>query len=605
MIGNDSLNIITDNVLTNDSGFYSYSFPMNGSFARVDIVTPDCNGTMLSSSIVIDSSMTSVVQDFSYCNLIICQAFFIYEQTGDYTFQFTDQSTGQDLNYFWDFGDNMTSSDQNPSHTYNSPGIFDVCLFISSSDSTCFDAYCTQVVAGSGGGCVAQFTWYPDSLPAGNAVQFVDLSSGNITEWSWSFGDGTFSQEQNPLHIFPEQGSYEVCLSITGPECQSTWCEFVTVNGTGDCYNYFTYQGAGTTVMFQGENFPPAPSIFSWDFGDGTTGEGQSISHNYAQTGVYYVTLNTSDSSGCFATSSQSVVVGDTILFNQVYGQVFEGNLPMLNGYVMISSVQNNPGFTPYTDTTPVDSSGIYLFPYVPNGEYVLYAVPEDANGYMPTYFGDVLHWDQAPAINSTEAGILMNIVLSPVRSAPAFGNGSINGFINGLNPLNGLDGMMNVLLYNENYESVTFSRVQQDGSFVFDGLAVGTYYLYPELPGVLSSYFQVVVTDITYSATVYLNYDGTSVLGEEENVLTEDDIRVYPNPASDHATLSINCRQPGELALLIIDLTGRVCFSIIYLVNSGESLLEIPVQELIPGIYLLHISDTSGKVHGTKFIKK
>lgn len=606
MVGNDSLNLITADVITNDSGFYSYSFPMNGDFARIDISTPDCNGTMLSATVIASPNNTSIIQDFNICTLTICQALFIYEQTGDYDFQFLDASTGENLLYFWDFGDFQSSTAQNPVHTYSEPGIYNVCLFISSIDSTCFDLFCMQVVAGGSSGCMAQFTWYPDSSQNTlNSYQFLDLSAGVINAWYWTFGDGTSSQEQNPVHSFAEQGQYEVCLTVYGPECQSTWCAFVSVTATGDCYNYFTYQSAGTTVAFQGYRFPEVPSSYLWDFGDGTTGEGQFVSHDYAGNGVYYVILNTFDSTGCFATSSQAVVVGDTILFTQVYGQVFEGNLPMVNGYVMISSVLNNPGFTPYTDITPVDSYGIYLFPYVPNGEFVIYAVPENEDDYLPTYFGDVLHWNEAPVINSAEAGVLMNIVLSTARSVPASGSGSINGFITGLDPQNGMNGMMNVLLFNENYESITFSRVQPDGTFAFYELSTGTYYIYPEFPGVFSSYFQVTVTDLTYSATVYLNYDGTSVLGEEENILADEDVSVYPNPASDHATLSINYSQPGEANLLITDLAGRRCFSGNYQLNPGRTTIDIPVEVLRPGIYILRISNDLGKVQSLKFVKQ
>jgi len=49
------------------------------------------------------------------------------------------------------------------------------------------------------------------------AVQFSDQSSGTIENWSWDFGDGTTSREQNPLHWYNSTGKFTVALTVTGP----------------------------------------------------------------------------------------------------------------------------------------------------------------------------------------------------------------------------------------------------------------------------------------------------------------------------------------------------------------------------------------------------
>jgi PKD repeat protein len=46
-------------------------------------------------------------------------------------------------------------------------------------------------------------------------VHFTDLSKGNPTAWSWNFGDGTGSDEQNPSHIYMKEGAYNVLLTVT------------------------------------------------------------------------------------------------------------------------------------------------------------------------------------------------------------------------------------------------------------------------------------------------------------------------------------------------------------------------------------------------------
>lgn len=49
------------------------------------------------------------------------------------------------------------------------------------------------------------------------AVQFIDLSQGQVTAWQWAFGDGQTSTEQNPRHTYQLPGSYTVELTVTGP----------------------------------------------------------------------------------------------------------------------------------------------------------------------------------------------------------------------------------------------------------------------------------------------------------------------------------------------------------------------------------------------------
>ena len=52
-------------------------------------------------------------------------------------------------------------------------------------------------------------------------VVFKDLSFGKITSWKWDFGDGTVSEEQNPIHQYKRAGDYVVTLYIEGPAGKS------------------------------------------------------------------------------------------------------------------------------------------------------------------------------------------------------------------------------------------------------------------------------------------------------------------------------------------------------------------------------------------------
>ena len=64
---------------------------------------------------------------------------------------------------------------------------------------------------------IANFIANPISGFAPLTVNFTDQSIGQITSWSWDFGDGSSSTEQNPTHIYDNNGTYTVSLSVTSP----------------------------------------------------------------------------------------------------------------------------------------------------------------------------------------------------------------------------------------------------------------------------------------------------------------------------------------------------------------------------------------------------
>ena len=133
------------------------------------------------------------------------------------TVNFTDLSTGTPTSWLWDFGDGGTSTLQNPSHTYNSDGVYTVTLSVTgaggSDDEVKADYITVNVLPPEP---VADFTGSPTSGPAALTVNFTDLSTGTPTSWLWDFGDGGTSTLQNPSHTYNSDGVYTVTLSVTG-----------------------------------------------------------------------------------------------------------------------------------------------------------------------------------------------------------------------------------------------------------------------------------------------------------------------------------------------------------------------------------------------------
>lgn len=78
----------------------------------------------------------------------------------------------------------------------------------------------------------ASFTF---SNVTGTSIAFTGMSSGTNVSWFWDFGDGTTDSTQNPNHIFPSDGNYTVCLTVTDENnCTTTECQPLIYVGTDE-----------------------------------------------------------------------------------------------------------------------------------------------------------------------------------------------------------------------------------------------------------------------------------------------------------------------------------------------------------------------------------
>jgi PKD repeat protein len=143
--------------------------------------------------------------------------------------------------WYWQFGDGSTSSSQTPTHTYTSRGLYKVSL-----------------------------TVYPSGASPTTKTNFVRVGpSSFISGYSWSFGDGSGSVQQNPTHVYTSYGVYKSALTI--------------------------FENSGVSVtrnskVIVGRDF--GNPTYYWNFGDSSTGSGASISHQYSDVGMYAPTLS-------------------------------------------------------------------------------------------------------------------------------------------------------------------------------------------------------------------------------------------------------------------------------------------------------------------------
>jgi PKD repeat protein len=137
----------------------------------------------------------------------------------DLTCTFTDRSDDTDgtvASRVWDFGDGTGSSERNPVHSYGAAGKYTVTLTVRDDDGA-EDTKSREAVAEApepNEAPHAEFEVHCSDL----TCAFLDRSTdpdGSVVAWRWTFGDGASSTERNPVHVYAEEGRYDVLLTVT------------------------------------------------------------------------------------------------------------------------------------------------------------------------------------------------------------------------------------------------------------------------------------------------------------------------------------------------------------------------------------------------------
>ena len=153
----------------------------------------------------------------------------------------------------------------------------------------------------------ASFTATPNSGEAPLTVDFDGSSSsdaeGGIVSYDWDFGDGSSDSGIAVSHEFTDPGTYTVTLTVSDSELTGTTTQTITVTQPNlpPVASFTTSPTSGEApldVSFNASNSsdPNGDNLnYFWDFGDGNSGIGVSVTHQYTSQGTYTVTLTVSD----------------------------------------------------------------------------------------------------------------------------------------------------------------------------------------------------------------------------------------------------------------------------------------------------------------------
>jgi PKD repeat protein len=147
----------------------------------------------------------------------------------------------------------------------------------------------------------ADFTAAPLSGFGPLSVTFTDATLGGPTSWSWDFGDGQTSTQQNPTHTFTPGFKFTVSLvaSNAAGSDSVTKANYIDVKPPS-LLNFSATPVTGTApfdVSFSCFTLGTVDT-WDWDFGDGGHGSGSTPVHTYQNAGTYSVILTVGGPSG-------------------------------------------------------------------------------------------------------------------------------------------------------------------------------------------------------------------------------------------------------------------------------------------------------------------
>lgn len=223
--------------------------------------------------------------------------------------QFTNTSTSG-VSYLWDFGDGVTSTNENPSHVYTVAGNYSVQL--TTTDALGCDASQVIEVAVSALPAVDfDFTVACNSL---EGVEFIDqttIENADVIAWSWSVDGSEVSTIQNPILSFPDGGTRNVSLVVTGSNgCTATYNEDIEilVAPVPDFTIDMGCQG-GATVLNDASISSGNPVVsWLWDV-NGESYTTNDVEHIFADPGTYEVTLEVTAQNFCSESITKTVEI--------------------------------------------------------------------------------------------------------------------------------------------------------------------------------------------------------------------------------------------------------------------------------------------------------
>ena len=234
-------------------------------------------------------------------------------------------------------------------------------------------------------------------------------------------------------------------------------------------------------------------------------------------------------------------------------------------------------------------------------------ALDESSDGsedYFPTYFGDVLFWDEAHFINVPYDFFIADIHM--ISGENTGGDGFIGGLvIEGANFAGFADTrdgegdpIANVLiiLLDESGNPVTHTYTNEDGEYEFDNLPWGTYQVVIEVLGFEQASFEITIgpnDPVATNIIFEMDEDSVSTISTNiEEIIDVNQFRVFPNPTNGDLTIEMEMKANLEVLISLMSVDGRKVLETVKTVDYGMNRVALDLSKFTNGVYFLNIVD-------------
>lgn len=607
-----------------------YYNPQNGGSYYVVFLTKFYGGGVTqtcSDSIFIADSSAYCYANFGY-----------YPDSSSSNVDFYDFSSSADsiVSWGWNFGDNTGSLSQNPSHTYSTSGIYNVCLTITTANG-CSNTYCYDIYVNGNNinnTCSAFFS----SAGAFGFHNFTDISTttvGAITSWSWDFGDNSaLDTAQNPSHYYSVAGTYYVCLTITTDSgCTSSYCgvlnnqvqstlvvdtisnltQTLTTMLFGSCVNVsnLTYTGAPEAIGYFVDNDAEIDSAFTYGLMLTTGSVYQSVGpNNSASAGVNnnlpgdadlnalipgYTTYDASILEFDFSSPSDTIIASDIVFASEEYPEWVGSSFNDVFGFYIsgpgITGTQNLALVPATTDPISVNSVN-------PNQNSSYYV--DNANGITYQYDGRTtiirLRYPITPgqtyhfkiAIADAGDGIYDSGVM--IKAGSFNGNGELPDAN---------------FTHNENELTVNFTNTSTDATIYGWDFGDGSHSLLTNPSHTYAAPGTYTVTLLasnacysdTTSFTVTVTSTGITTLNANNSFV------VIPTGNEGVYTAYMNSSVNEKVTVKVYNVSGQLVINNAYNSAVGQNNFTLDLSSFANGIYTVQVAGEK-EVHTSKVVR-
>ena len=551
---------------------------------------------------------------------LACVAGFKYSETvydsinGTVTFQTTNRSEGDSLSYFWKFDNGITSTEKEPSITFDiKPEKHLACLTVTSANG-CSDEFCDMMYFYNpdkpeidSTQCKAKFNYRINydikTFAAALTLDFSSYASPEAVEWHWDFGDGTTSDEANPTHgynfpiitdsIHTDPNPFrEVCLTVkTASGCEAKYCQTINIYKEtfqpeepveNQCLARFKYNKP-TDIMTIPELVPfqfndaSEGEITSriWKFEDGTIRTDADPQVNFSVFKATQKVCLTIFTDSCSDTYCETVYVSgvkpDTIYtgkpvsnYSMHYISSFPEQMSSCAGYVKAEVYLNDSVIDAEDFAWSHGAIGQEAKGFCPTQIYTVKAVTSDGTIVSGTFIFNS---------DGTVTEIPMNWWVTNVQDNP----------------------QIRYTIYNQDY---TIEWKLCDGTIVKnDSLLINSKFCANEDATLL---LKDASGNVLYTENVSMK---TLVTGIKPQAKVGS-VKLFPNPVNDVLNIRYSGNSIDEMQLEILDITGRsVSKQKIYRVDSGQT-ISLNVNSLRKGIYVCKMTEGNRLINQQKFSK-